>query len=529
MKRIIAVLLVLAMVFALAACGTPANNNNAAPGNNNNAQPVAEKKVLRVSTKADITSLCNLLATVNSADTPGQQLMQDRLFEYDQKTGQYAPMLCKEAKMIDSTHYELTLRDDVYSWNGDKLVASDVLYSFKVAQDAGVNGRYYGNFDIENFKVVDDTHIIIALKSVDTFILTTLANIPYGIVVEKSVQGKLEDSQFDLSKVTYYTGPYKPVKWETGVSITFEKNEKYWGGTPAFDEIVLIATKDPTGRASALESKTVDLVLEPPTTMIETIESEGFQVIAVPTTNSHTLFTNTNKAPFDDVNARRALALALNREAIVKIALNGRGQVSDSILPIGNPRYEKQAETYFRYDLAAAKELWAKSKYAGQEVTVELVYGSEHEQVATQIQQMWKELGVTVKLRGSTTLRDEIRVDDPAKQIDCWIINNANPSPADHLKFYDGQHFTASQLSGGPNWDGGENKERIGQLFEAIRSEVDEAKLKEYYSELQKLITLDAPSIPLYVPDKLAFAVKNLDGIILTEYGDINFSKSFFK
>ena len=70
------------------------------------------------------------------------------------------------------------------------------------------------------------------------------------------------------------------------------------------------------------------------------------------------------------MNVRIACALALNYDANIKIALGGFGHHSDDILPIGNPMYESPSETFYKYDLALAKEYMAKSKYAGQAITV---------------------------------------------------------------------------------------------------------------------------------------------------------------
>ena len=184
MKKLIALLLALVMVFALCACGgskteapkteepktdtsgsgtaktdTPKTDAPATPP----AEPPAEPQVLRVAFRGDPNSLCHVITAVASANTPAHQLMMDRLFEYDYTTGSVTPMLATGWEPIDGTHYRVKLRDDVYSWNGDKFTASDVVYTVKSAIDSTLHGRYYGNFDIDNFVVEDDSTVIIAL------------------------------------------------------------------------------------------------------------------------------------------------------------------------------------------------------------------------------------------------------------------------------------------------------------------------------------------------------------------------------
>ncbi|MBR6236630.1 MAG: ABC transporter substrate-binding protein [Firmicutes bacterium] len=525
MKKVLAILLVLVMVFGLAACGS---NNNATPANNGNEAPVAEKKVLKVAFRGDPNGLCHVSIAVGSANTPAHELMMDRLFEYDYTTGTPTPMLATKWEPIDGTHFRVTLRDDVYSWNGDKFTASDVKYTVKAAIDSGKHARYYGNFDVDNFVVEDDTHLIFALKKVDPFIQTTLSNIPYGMIVEKSVQagGGLEKMDGQGGNMpNCYTGPYKPVKWETGSSITFEKNEKYWGGEPYFDEIIIYSIADAQARTEALEAGNVDLVLEPSEAQASLIkENKDLAVYNYHTTNHHTLFTNTQKAPFDDANVRIACALALNYDANIQRALGGYGQHSDDILPLGNPMYEKPAESFYKFDLALAKEYMAKSSYAGKNPEVEIYYTPQHAEYVPLIQQQWAEIGITVV---PTPIAQSAFYETMATgEKQAWIVNNSNPNPYEQLKFYDGEHFDYKALNGGPGWNGGAE---VTALFDKITSEPDMEKARPYYQELRKIINAQVPSIPLYVYERLAFATNKLQGLILTEVGDINFSKCSFK
>ena len=534
MKKLLAVLLVLAMVIGLAACGggtTPANNNTA-PSNNtepaNNTEPVAEKKVLKVAFRGDPNGLCHVSIAVGSANTPAHELMMDRLFEYDYKTGQPTPMLATKWEPIDGTHFRVTLRDDVYSWNGDKFTANDVKYTVKAAIDSGKHARYYGNFDVDNFVVEDDTHLIFALKKVDPFIQTTLSNIPYGMIVQKSVEagGGLEKMDGQGGNMpNCYTGPYIPYEWNTGSSIKFKKNAKYWGGEPYFDEIEIISIADASARTDALEAGNVDLVLEPSEGQVDLVKGKpGLAVFNYSTTNHHTLFTNTQKAPFDDVNVRIACALALNYDANIQVAMGGYGQHSDDILPIGNPMYEKPAETFYKYDLALAKEYMAKSKYAGQNPKVEIYYTPQHEAYVPLIQQQWKEIGIEVVPTPIAQAEFYNTMATGEKQ--AWIVNNSNPNPYEQLKFYDGEHFNYKDLNGGPGWNGGAD---VTALYDKITAEPDMEKARPYYQELRKIINAQVPSIPLFVYERLAFATDKLDGLILTEVGDINFSKCKFK
>ena len=107
-----------------------------------------------------------------------------------------------------------------------------------------------------------------------------------------------------------------------------------------------------------------------------------------------------------------------------------------------------------------------------------------------------------------------------------WIVNNSNPNPYEQLKFYDGEHFDYKALNGGPGWNGGAD---VTALYDKITAEPVMENARPYYQELRKIINAQVPSIPLFVYERRAFATNKLDGLILTEVGDINFSKCRFK
>lgn len=521
MKKILSILLAVIMVFGMVACTKKED-----------PKPADEPKVLKVAFRGDPNGLCHVNIAVASANTPAHQLIMDRLFEYNYETGKPEPMLATKWEQLTDKTYRVTLRNDVYSWNGDKFKASDVIYTIKAALDSGKHARYYGNFDLDNCKVEDDTHVVLALKKVDPFIQTTLSNIPYGMLCEASVEaggGLAKMEGFDGSMPNCYTGPYKPVEWSTGSYVRFERNNEYWGGTPAFDEVIIYSIKDATARTDALQAGDVHLVLEPAEKQISLIEGDSkYTVLSKPTTNHHTLFTNTQKVPFDDINVRIACALALDYESNIKVALSGKAKHSDDILPVGNPQYvspkSEGYESFYKYDLAKAKEYMAKSKYAGKDVKVQIFYTPQHEAYVPLIQQQWKEIGITVEPQPIAQSEFYTRMGTGQEQ--AWIVNNSNPNPYEQLKFYDGEHYDYKALNGGPGWNGGKE---VTALFDQITSEPDMNKATPYYKELRKVINQNVPSIPLFVPDRLAFSVSNLDNIILTTVGDVNFSKASFK
>lgn len=515
MKKFLAILLAAIMVFSFAACGEKKEEGK---------EPVAEPKVLNIATKGNPVGLCPLTVAVGSANTPIQQFLFDRLFEFDSATGNTVPMLAKSYEVIDATHVKVEIRDDVYAYDGTtKFTASDVKFSLKLACDTGNAANYFNKyFDADAIEVVDDTHVILAFAAEDPFIMTAVSNIPYAMVCEKLWDSTESQNLF----CTAGTGPYKIKEWVQDSYVLLEKNANYWGGTPYYDEIKLLIITDASSRVMSLESGEVDICLEPNTAdVVRLMDSKDVTVFNAPTSNNYTLFLNNQKAPFDDIHARRACALALDYENNVKVAVSGLGIAIDSMLPKTNKYYVKPTwNNYFHYDVEAAKAEWAQSKYAGKEIEVELSYaeGATWDAYATLIQQQWEVLGIKVKPAPMATAAfyDYIAAGSHTAE----MINNSSPDPQAQYQFYDSRiGFKAARGGAGcAPIDG--FQDRLDQAKLAATSEADRAKL---YGEIQQILDEYVPSIPLYIPTKTCLTNNDIKGIILTTVGDINASKAY--
>jgi len=524
MKKILAIVLAVVMVFGFAACGEKKAEDNT-------------PKVLRVGTKGNPVGMCPLTVAVGSANTPVQQFLYDRLFEFDSEKGESVPMLAEKYEYIDSTHIKLTIREGVTAYDGTtKFTAADVAFSLKLACDTGNASNYFNKyFDTANFQVLNDKEVIIALVGPDPFVVTALSNIPYAMICEKNYTN---NDALKEDKVCG-TGPYILKEWIPDTSITLVRNENYWNGKPYFDEVVFSIMPDASARNMALEAGDLDLVFEPSLTGVAEIEKNpDLAVYSAPTTNNMTLFLNNQKAPFDDINVRIACALALNYEQNVKVAVNNNqdgdkyGYAIDSILPKGNKYYvsPKTAgyENYFHYDLEKAKEYMAKSKYAlskgGKTMDVELSFaeGATWEAYATLIQQQWAEIGINVvpaKMKTSA-FYDYIAAGSHTAE----MINNSSPDPQAQYQFYDHRiGFKAARGGAGcseiPGFDA---------LIDGAKATTNESERAQMYAQIQKILDEYVPSIPLYVPTKVCLTKAGLEGIILTTVGDINASKCHF-
>lgn len=556
MKKLLALLLALIMVLSFAACGNsngetktsepPATSNTddkntannpstentdenkeAAEGSVRDGAYVPSDETLYVACKGNPTGICFLTVNAVSYNNPTLSSMYDRLLRFDYDTNSVVPMLATEWEYIDDTHVRFHLRDDVYSHAGDHFTASDVIYTVTTGKESGLLSNYYEMFNLEECKVEDEYTVVLATNNVEPYFLYNMSNTPLSMVVEASVEksGGLEaQSKFPDA----CTGPYKFVEWSDGSYIKLERNEEYWDGPAYYKDVEIRIITDASARVMNLESGDVDIALDPDTNQVAILDgNEAFQIINAPTSNVTTMYLNCTKAPFDDVNVRRAIALALNYEANVAIAAGGYGTAVDSFLPGRNGAYVSPAdggyETNFRYDVEAAKAALAESGYPdGFSFTLIYAENAIFSSYGELIQNQLGQIGIDVKLESmaSSVFYERCSAGD----FDAQIVNSSNPDPAIQLRYFD-KRIDFKTMRGGCGYVGGSDE--LLALIDEAKITLDADRSRELYTQIQAIIADECPEIPLYSPTKVCAADSDIKNINVCYFGDINWSRAY--
>ncbi len=547
MKKLIALLLALVMVFALCACGgskteTPkAETKTDAPKTETKTDaPKAEApaatalpdqgsgeyeasdETLVVANKGNPTTLCHLTATAVSANNATLSSMYDRLVDYDYENNDVKPMLAESWERIDDTHVRFHLRKDVVSHAGDPFTASDVIFTVTNGQEGGMLSNYYGMFDLPECKVEDDYTVILASKTPDPFFLYTLSNTPLAMIVEAST--KKDGLEAQALNPTAATGPYKFVEWNDGSYVKLERNENYWGKTPYYKNVEIRIITDASARVMNLESKDIDIALDPDVNSMLALEGNpDFTIVDLPTTNITTIFMNCSKEPFNDVNLRRAIACAINYEANLKVAVGSRGKITDTNLPVNSVMYKSQPDSLYHYNVDKAKEYLAQSNYPNG-LTVELLYAENpiFGKYAEMVQEQLAQIGITLTLTPIASKEFDARIS--AGEFQMEMINASNPDPNVQMKYYDGRiDFKANR--GGCGFV--DAPQELLDLIDAAKTEIDDAKRAEIFDKLQAMLCDLCPAIPVYSPNKMCVMDSDIMGVTLTEFCDINWSKAY--
>ena len=554
MKRALAVVLALVMVLALfAACGekkaaetktdtqTPAQTQTptqtptqstdksgagqTATGTSTTTQSVvdlttveqlhpSDDAVLNVATNQEPGAL-TMPGHAYGADMLAAQFFFEQLLKWDSDTNSPGPWLATEWEWTDDLTLKLKLREDVTSIAGDPFTANDVIFTWNLNNETTALASYYGFFDYENTKALDDYTVQLALKKPYPFLLIDLTNIAYDIAVEKSYKATADPNEDPKSG----TGPYKLVEWHHGVYVEVERRDDYYGDMPYYKYINFYTVTDSATRVMGVEAGDYNMCTKPTTSQaLACKDNPNLKVWSVAGPGSCESFVmNSDHEPLNSKEARQAIALAIDYDSIVQIACSGQGETTDSLFAKFHPYYcapSEGAPNYIRYDPDLAKE---KLKEGGfpDGFTVNLKYRTSDDTTvksAESIQYMLREVGITVELipQDSAVWYADMRAGD-------WDIHMAiggNPNPKRNINTLDGHRVTHQANTGttGQQWQlevpGG--YEYVEGLIDGCMTTIDEAKSREYFQELQDLVREYVPMLVICVPYSLTITTADI-------------------
>jgi peptide/nickel transport system substrate-binding protein len=255
----------------------------------------------------------------------------DRVIAQDDE-GNFVPGVTSFATPDPQT-IVLTLRDGVTFWDGSPVTAEDVAYSIERhtgADSTSLVGQYFSA--VESVEVTDPKTVTIKLSRPDPSMLTHLA--VYAFVRQQAYDEAAGEAAGGPDKPGMGTGPFSIVSYSSADGAVLAANDNYWGGKPKVKELKIVSIADPETARLALSSGEIDGFFDVP--LIATRqwdELDNATITYVPGSYIDYLVMDTTRAPFDDINARIAMAHLLDRAALTQPLFNGRAAVATSIVP----------------------------------------------------------------------------------------------------------------------------------------------------------------------------------------------------
>jgi oligopeptide transport system substrate-binding protein len=417
----------------------------------------------------------------------------------------------------DGKIYTFHLRTNLVWSTGEPITSADVVYSWIRALDPKTVSRYAGQLyylkngeefntgKITNTALVgvsapDPYTVRVELKSPTAFFIDLCA-FPTLAVVPRQTIDKYGD-RWLLAKPLPVSGAYELVAWRLNDKVRLKKNPLYWDATNTQSGIIdLLPVGSPTTALNLYEHGQADIVWDK-----ELIPSELVDVLLKrPDFHSFnylgTYFFrfNVTRKPFDDPRVRKALALAVDKERIVK-KITRAGEVTTShLVPDGTQNYNPPEG--LGYDPEQARKLLDEAGYPGGKGFPRFEYmfnaaggggGKIHENIAIELQQMWRdELGIQMDLRQVETQvfwGMQSRLDYTLSK-SSWIgdYNDANT-------------FLGMFVTGDGNNETGWSNPHYDELIHAANEETDLKQREKLFQQAETILVRDeVPIVPLYI------------------------------
>lgn len=438
----------------------------------------------------------------------------------------------------DGKTYTFTIRDGLKFADGTPVTADDFAYSinralapetasfgapFQLGHIVGAQDVVDGKAKtVSGVKATAPNTLEISIDAPLAYFLAQLTY-PYTFVVPR----KLVESGANWSEQAYGTGPFKVKEWKHGQSILLEANPNYWAGAPGIAQVLHVFNKDSETAYQLYQTGQLDIMgsQQNPVPAAHVAEVQGqpdFKSAASLATRF--IGFNNQKAPFDNVELRRAFALATDKQTLANAVLAGAVVPADRILPTGLVGTELPI-TPLAFDATVAKAALAKAGFADGKglPAITLAYGQEgdNETVAQALQGLWEQnLGVKVNLQS-------FELATFSKNLDTTFY-----TPTLGLQMYlsiwgadypDPQNFLSQQLHTDTANNNGHfadaEFDKLADQADQLGSQADLQKRLQLYNQAEQIAIDKVGWLPLYYPKFQILLRPRVQGIVVTPNG----------
>lgn len=407
--------------------------------------------------------------------------------------GSVTPLLAESWEVSpDLTTYTFKLRKGVKFHNGEPFNAQAVKFSFDRAGAEKSTNKDKRTFAALTTNVVDEHTVVVLTKEIDPDFPFLMGQATAVIVEPKSADGNMTKP--------VGTGPYVLDNWVKGSSISLKKWTGYRNpGAAKIGRATFRFIQDPAAQVAAMMAGDVDAFPRITPRSVEQFKGNNrFQVLVSGSRAKTILAINNKKKPFDDVRVRRAVAMAVDRKAVIQGAGDGYGAPIGSHYPPSAPGYvDTTAVNPFNPDRARAllKEAGVTTPL---EVTITLPPPPYARQGGEVIASQLAKVGITAKLQNVEWAQWLSNVYG-AKNYDMTIISHVEP--------FDLGNFAK------PDYYWNYQSARFNDLYTKYKTTASAKDRAKMLGDLQKLLAEDSVHAFLYQPQWVTVANKNVRGL----------------
>lgn len=528
MKKLLSVLICVAMICTLCACGAkpvPAAKTDTAATETAPAEaPAAETASAEAPTsEADepfvFTTALSVMPTsldptnLNGAgDLNQSRVIYEPLVEEVRGTTELEPWLATSWDVPDASTYVFHLRDGVKFHDGTTMDADDVVYSFTRAMSISSSAANCVNA-IESVEAADSMTVQIKLKSPDSGFLYSAAKI--GITSKEFCEANESDGDW---AVTYFvkhscgTGAYETTDYVDDQYITMTAFPDYWGGWEdnQIDICRTVVVGDSATQVQMLCDGQVDKLQIPITEYMDQIKAAGnINVLSESSLQTNIFTFNMEKTPFNNAKVREAVTYAFDYQAAVDIVYGGFATIPSGFMSTNWAEHNFDLPQQVQ-DMAKAKALMEESGVGPCEITIHLCEGSNDQLLMAQILQgNLAELGISLNIEVVpwTTMAEEFAAADTAPEMGALNMGAFTGDAVYYLA-------TNFEVGGVYNWCFFNDEEFNACIAEA-RATTDTALRVEKLNRAQQILVEQCAALWCVSPDSVEVISNRVDGYVI--------------
>jgi peptide/nickel transport system substrate-binding protein len=447
------------------------------------------------------------------------------LTDYDPQ-GNIVPGLASSWELsADGLTYTFHLRKDVRWHDGKPLTAEDVKFTLEKILDRQTGSRL--NLVFQSVKEVQAPNpytAVFKLKEPDPVFL---ANLWTGIL-PKHIWEKEDFAKSQYNVIPVGSGPWKVKEWVRGDHVTFEANPDYFQGRPYLDRIIVKVIPDVTVAFAALEKGDVHylpfkgMVGGPPYQLVDRLkQNPNLEVKVYEVSSMQRLFFRNDKAPFNNLKVRQAIAHAINKRFILDKLLFGYGQIAQSEVPPAMKWAHNPNVPQYDYDVGKANQLLDEAGYPRGTDGIRFktrIYGTPGVRAILSgiLKEQLRAVGITADMviNEWTTYFNAIRQTRDVDGVFTIFSLPTIPDPTTEAPRYHSREIKP----GGLNYLFYSNP-RVDAIIDASLTTMDQKKRGQFFHEYQEILAREVPVIPLYVMTGVDIWNKRFAGFQVSEWG----------
>ena len=485
-KRVfVSVVFSLLLAVFVAGCSDASNSNSGGDG----------EDVLIVRATGDPMSF-NPDTTADDNAYPIVQNLFNRLVKLD-ASKQIIPDLAKDWDVSeDGLTITFNLKENAKWHDGEPVTSKDVKYTFETIQE---NKTYYFSSRseiVDTIETPDEHTVVFNMKSPDVSFIADLGWYATFILPEHVFNTDVSWDDNAASKEPIGSGPFKFGEFKQGVNVTLLPNEDYHDGKPKIDKLVFSIIPDEQTAIQALVNGEIDVFENVPSSSVEQLKSrDNVRLELNEYPSPARIIFNLTKEEVSDVNLRKAIATAIDKEEISTKVYSGIQKPEYSMYPSLIDWAANTEETSPEFNLEKAEQILIDAGYEKDAngfyvsgIPLEVFEGSGYPDMANLMKATLAKagIGIDVKVSEFNAWNQKVSVDQNfVMELQGGFMG---PDPAALEKRYG--------TDVGSNY-GKYSNTKFDELTKKAGSTGDQKLRAQYYKEAQAILAEDLPFIPI--------------------------------